>query len=99
MTRRSLTPHGASKKLTFHLFWNRDEAVDRHESFPEVGKERALPGVTKCVKGIMFFFSVLTMGIGLDYMQKGQLIRPEKLDIEFNLAQIIEGLRQKQSVF
>lgn len=34
-----------------------------------------------------------------DYMQDGQLIRPEKLDIEFNLAQIIEGLRQKQSVF
>jgi len=34
-----------------------------------------------------------------DYMQNGQLIRPEKLDIEFNLAQIIEGLRQKQSVF
>ena len=34
-----------------------------------------------------------------DYMQDGQLIRPEKLDIEFNLAQIIEGMRQKQSVF
>ncbi len=34
-----------------------------------------------------------------DYMQDGQLLRPEKLDIEFNLAQIIEGLRQKQSLF
>lgn len=34
-----------------------------------------------------------------DYMQDGQLLRPEKLDIEFSLAQIIEGLRQKQSVF
>ena len=33
-----------------------------------------------------------------DYMQNGQLIRPDKLDIEFNLAQIIEGLRQQQSV-
>lgn len=34
-----------------------------------------------------------------DHMQDGQLLRPEKLDIEFNLAQIVEGLRQKQSVF
>ena len=34
-----------------------------------------------------------------DYIQDGQLIRPEKLDIEFSLAQIIEGLRQNQSVF
>ena len=34
-----------------------------------------------------------------DHMQNGQLLRPEKLDIEFNLAQIIEGLRQQQSVF
>lgn len=34
-----------------------------------------------------------------DYMQDGQLLRPEKLEIEFNLAQIVEGLRQKQSVF
>lgn len=34
-----------------------------------------------------------------DYMQDGQLLRPEKLDIEFNLAQIVEGLRQKQSIF
>jgi hypothetical protein len=34
-----------------------------------------------------------------DYMQDGQLLRPEKLDIEFNLAQIVEGLRQKQNVF
>lgn len=33
-----------------------------------------------------------------DFMQDGQIIRPEKLDIEFNLAQIIEGLRQKQSL-
>jgi hypothetical protein len=34
-----------------------------------------------------------------DHIQDGQLLRPEKLNIEFNLAQIIEGLRQKQSVF
>lgn len=34
-----------------------------------------------------------------DHLQDGQLIRPETLDIEFNLAQIVEGLRQKQSVF
>lgn len=34
-----------------------------------------------------------------DHIQDGQLLRPEKLDIEFNLAQIIEGLRQKQSDF
>lgn len=34
-----------------------------------------------------------------DYVQDGQLLRPEKLDIEFSLAQIIEGLRQNQSVF
>lgn len=34
-----------------------------------------------------------------DFMQNGQLLRPEKLDVELNLAQIIEGLRQKQSVF
>ncbi|NVM20272.1 MAG: hypothetical protein HWN68_00645 [Desulfobacterales bacterium] len=34
-----------------------------------------------------------------DHMQDGQLLRPEKLDVEFNLAQIVEGLRQKQSMF
>ncbi len=34
-----------------------------------------------------------------DYMVNGQLNRPDKLDIEFNLAQIIEGLRQQQSIF
>ncbi len=34
-----------------------------------------------------------------DYMVNGQLNRPDKLDIEFNLAQLIEGLRQQQSVF
>lgn len=34
-----------------------------------------------------------------DYIQNGQLIRPDKLDIEFNLAQIIEGLRQQNSAF
>lgn len=34
-----------------------------------------------------------------DHMQDNQLHRPEKLDIEFNLAQIVEGLRQQQSVF
>jgi len=34
-----------------------------------------------------------------NYMQDGQLLRAEKLDIEFDLAQIIEGLRQRQSVF
>ncbi len=34
-----------------------------------------------------------------DYMVNGQLNRPDKLDIEFNLAQIIEGLRQQQSLF
>lgn len=34
-----------------------------------------------------------------DFMVNGQLNRPDKLDIEFNLAQIIEGLRQQQSIF
>lgn len=34
-----------------------------------------------------------------DHIQDGQLLRPEKLEIEFNLAQIVEGLRQRQSVF
>ena len=34
-----------------------------------------------------------------DHIQDGQLIRPKTLDIEFNLAQIIEGLRRKQSLF
>lgn len=34
-----------------------------------------------------------------DHMQDDQLLRPEKLDIEFNLAQIVEGLRQQQSLF
>jgi hypothetical protein len=34
-----------------------------------------------------------------DYMQDGQLIGHKKLDIELNLAQIVEGLRQQQSVF
>ena len=28
-----------------------------------------------------------------DCMQDGQLIRPEKLDIEFSLAQIVEGVK------
>ena len=31
-----------------------------------------------------------------DFMQEGKLINPEKLDIEFHLAEIIEGLRIKQ---
>ena len=31
-----------------------------------------------------------------DYMVNGQLNRPDKLDMEFNLAQLIEGLRQQQ---
>lgn len=34
-----------------------------------------------------------------DYMQDGQLIGHKKFDIELNLAQIVEGLRQQQSVF
>jgi hypothetical protein len=32
-------------------------------------------------------------------MDNGQLNRPDKLDLEFNLAQIIEGLRQQHSIF
>ena len=31
-----------------------------------------------------------------DHMHDGQLGRIDKLDVEFNLAQILEGLRQKQ---
>ena len=34
-----------------------------------------------------------------EHSQNGQLIHPEKLDIAFNLAQVIEGLRRKHSVF
>ncbi len=34
-----------------------------------------------------------------DYMQDGQFMNSDKLNIEFDLAQIIEGLRQKQSLF
>ena len=31
-----------------------------------------------------------------DFMQEGKLINPEKMDIEFDLAMIIEGLRMEQ---
>ena len=31
-----------------------------------------------------------------DYMQEGKLINPEKLNIEFSLGEIIEGLRRMQ---
>ena len=34
-----------------------------------------------------------------DHMQDGRINNPDKLNIEFNLAQIIEGLRQQQSLF
>jgi len=34
-----------------------------------------------------------------DYILDGQLLRPEKLDIEFNIAQLIEGLRRQKNVF
>lgn len=34
-----------------------------------------------------------------DYMENGQLDLPKKSNIEFDLAQEIEGLRQQQSVF
>ena len=34
-----------------------------------------------------------------DHMHDGQLGRIDKLDVEFNLAQIVEGLRQQQSIF
>lgn len=34
-----------------------------------------------------------------DYMQDGQLICSKNLDIEFDLAEIVEGLRKKQSIF
>ena len=34
-----------------------------------------------------------------DHMQDGRINRPAILDIEFNLAQIIEGIRQKRSLF
>jgi hypothetical protein len=34
-----------------------------------------------------------------EFILDGQLSRPDKLDIEFNIAQIIEGLRREKDIF
>ncbi len=34
-----------------------------------------------------------------DYLENNQLVLPKKLDLEFELAQIVEGLRKEQSIF
>lgn len=34
-----------------------------------------------------------------DYLESNQLTLPKKIDLEFELAQIIEGLREEQSLF